>query len=234
MTKISVIVPVLNEAKNIEAFLAYLHQNSNEKLISEILVIDGGSSDGSQNIVSGFSKKHPKVIGLNSPKGRAKQMNFGAAQAKGSILYFLHADSFPPKNFDQSIVEAINDGTKAGCFKMKFDSNHWWLQLTGWFTQFNWKGSRGGDQSLFVEKNIFEHLKGYNEDFIIYEDNEFIYRLYKQGSFKVIQRTLTTSARRFESNGIWRLQFYFIAIHLKKFIGDSPKKLEAYYIKHIH
>tara|TARA_B110000967_G_C18860327_1_gene549542 strand:+ start:1326 stop:2030 length:705 start_codon:yes stop_codon:yes gene_type:complete len=234
MTKISVIVPVLNEAKNIEAFLAYLHQNSNEKLISEILVIDGGSSDGSQNIVSGFSKKHPKVIGLNSPKGRAKQMNFGAAQAKGSILYFLHADSFPPKNFDQSIVEAINDGTKAGCFKMKFDSNHWWLQLTGWFTQFNWKVSRGGDQSLFVEKNIFEHLKGYNEDFIIYEDNEFIYRLYKQGSFKVIQRTLTTSARRFESNGIWSLQFHFMVIHLRKFFGAPPKKLEAYYIKHIH
>ncbi|MDG1394663.1 MAG: TIGR04283 family arsenosugar biosynthesis glycosyltransferase [Flavobacteriaceae bacterium] len=234
MTKISVIIPVLNEAENIEALLAYLHQNSNEKLISEILVIDGGSSDGSQNIVSGFSKKHPKVIGINSPKGRAKQMNFGAAQAKGSILYFLHADSFPPKNFDQSVVEAIREGAKAGCFKMKFDSSHWWLQLTGWFTQFNWKVSRGGDQSLFVEKNIFEHLKGYNEDFMIYEDNEFIYRLYKQGSFKVIQRTLTTSARRFEFNGIWRLQFYFIAIHLKKFFGASPKKLEAYYIKHIH
>lgn len=234
MNKISVIIPVFNEAKNIEALLGYLYQNSTQKLISEILVVDGGSTDGSQKIVSEFSVKHPIVKGLDSQKGRAKQMNFGAAQANGRILYFLHADSFPPKNFDQSIIEAIRKGATSGCFKMKFDGSHWWLQLAGWFTQFNWKVSRGGDQSLFVEKNIFEHLKGYNEDFIIYEDNEFIYRLYKQGMFKVIQRSLTTSARRFESNGIWSLQFHFMVIHLRKFFGAPPKKLEAYYIKHIH
>jgi len=234
MNKISVIIPVFNEAKNIEALLGYLNQNSTQKLISEILVVDGGSTDGSQKIVSEFSVKHPIVKGLDSQKGRAKQMNFGAAQANGRILYFLHADSFPPKNFDQSIIEAIREGATSGCFKMKFDSSHWWLQLAGWFTQFNWKVSRGGDQSLFVEKNIFEHLKGYNEDFIIYEDNELIYRLYKQGMFKVIQRSLTTSARRFESNGIWSLQFHFMVIHLRKFFGAPPKKLEAYYIKHIH
>jgi len=234
MNKISVIIPVFNEAKNIEALLGYLNQNSTQKLISEIIVVDGGSTDGSQKIVSEFSVKHPIVKGLDSQKGRAKQMNFGAAQANGHILYFLHADSFPPKNFDQSIIEAIREGATSGCFKMKFDSNHWWLQLAGWFTQFNWKVSRGGDQSLFVEKNIFEHLKGYNEDFIIYEDNELIYRLYKQGMFKVIQRSLTTSARRFESNGIWSLQFHFMVIHLRKFFGAPPKKLEAYYIKHIH
>ena len=234
MNKISVIIPVFNEAKNIEALLGYLYQNSTQKLISEILVVDGGSTDGSQKIVSEFSVKHPIVKGLDSQKGRAKQMNFGAAQANGRILYFLHADSFPPKNFDQSIIEAIREGATSGCFKMKFDSSHWWLQLAGWFTQFNWKVSRGGDQSLFVEKNIFEHLKGYNEDFIIYVDNELIYRLYKQGMFKVIQRSLTTSARRFESNGIWSLQFHFMVIHLRKFFGAPPKKLEAYYIKHIH
>ena len=234
MNKISVIIPVFNEAKNIEALLGYLNQNSTQKLISEIIVVDGGSTDGSQKIVSEFSVKHPIVKGLDSQKGRAKQMNFGAAQANGRILYFLHADSFPPKNFDQSIIEAIRKGATSGCFKMKFDSSHWWLQLAGWFTQFNWKVSRGGDQSLFVEKNIFEHLKGYNEDFIIYEDNELIYRLYKQGMFKVIQRSLTTSARRFESNGIWSLQFHFMVIHLRKFFGAPPKKLEAYYIKHIH
>jgi rSAM/selenodomain-associated transferase 2 len=234
MNKISVIIPVFNEAKNIEALLGYLNQNSTQKLISEIIVVDGGSTDGSQKIVSEFSVKHPIVKGLDSQKGRAKQMNFGAAQANGHILYFLHADSFPPKNFDQSIIEAIREGATSGCFKMKFDSSHWWLQLAGWFTQFNWKVSRGGDQSLFVEKNIFEHLKGYNEDFIIYEDNELIYRLYKQGMFKVIQRSLTTSARRFESNGIWSLQFHFMVIHLRKFFGAPPKKLEAYYIKHIH
>ena len=235
MNNISIIIPVLNEAKNLEALLTYLQANTTLELISEILVVDGGSSDGSQKIVSDFSKKYPKtIIGLNSPKGRAKQMNLGASQAKGSVLYFLHADSFPPKRFDHHVVESINKGSKAGCFKMKFDSTHWWLRLAGWGTQFNWKSCRGGDQSLFVEKKAFESLGGYNEEFLIYEDNDFIYKLYEHHNFKVLPYWLTTSSRRYHTNGIWTLQFHFWMIHLKKFCGTTPKKLEAYYIKYIH
>ena len=233
MNKISVIIPVLNEAKNIGVLLDYLAQNSNDTLISEILVVDGGSTDGSQKIVSERSKKQTKIIGLNSPKGRAKQMNFGLSHSKGSVLYFLHADSMPPKHFDQYIIEAIDKGSKSGCFKMKFDGTHWWLQLAGWFTQFNWKSCRGGDQSLFVEKTTFEAIGGFNEDFVIYEDNDLIYRLYNQYDFKVLPYWLTTSSRRYEANGIWTLQFHFWMIHLKKILGASPKTLEAYYVKHI-
>jgi len=234
MNSISIIIPVLNEAKNIEALLTYLDLNSSSKLISEILVVDGGSTDGSQEIVSEFSKTHPKVKVLNSPKGRAKQMNLGAVQSKGTALYFLHADSIPPKNFDQYILDAFHKGAKAGCFKMKFDSSHWWLQLAGWFTQFNWKSCRGGDQSLFVEKTAFDDLGGFNEDFVIYEDNDLIYKLYEHYEFKVLPYWLTTSSRRYLDNGIWSLQFHFWMIHLKKFFGATPKKLEAYYLKHIH
>ena len=234
MNSISIIIPVLNEAKTIKDLLTYLNLNSSSKLISEILVVDGGSTDGSQEIVSEFSKTQPKVIGLNSPKGRAKQMNLGASQSKGTVLYFLHADSVPPKNFDEYILNAINQGSKTGCFKMKFDSSHWWLQLAGLFTQFNWKSCRGGDQSLFVEKSAFENLGGFNEDFVIYEDNDLIYKLYEHYGFEVLPYWLTTSSRRYLSNGIWSLQFHFWMIHLKKFFGGTPEKLEAYYLKHIH
>ena len=234
MNSISIIIPVLNEAKTIKDLLTYLNLNSSSKLISEILVVDGGSTDGSQEIVSEFSKTHPKVKVLNSPKGRAKQMNLGAVQSKGTVLYFLHADSVPPKKFDQYILDAFHNGSKTGCFKMKFDSSHWWLQLAGWFTQFNWKSCRGGDQSLFVEKEAFENLGGFNEDFIIYEDNDLIYKLYEHYEFKVLRYWLTTSSRRYLDNGIWSLQFHFWMIHLKKFFGATPKKLEAYYLKHIH
>ena len=234
MNSISIIIPVLNEAKNIEALLIYLDLNSSSKFISDILVVDGGSTDGSQEIVSEFSKTHAKVIGLKSPKGRAKQMNLGASQSKGTILYFLHADSVPPKNFDQYVLDAIQNGSKTGCFKMKFDSGHWWLQLAGWFTQFNWKSCRGGDQSLFVEKTAFDNLGGFNEDFVVYEDNDLIYKLYKQYDFEVLPYWLTTSSRRYLANGIWSLQFHFWVIHIKKFFGATPKKLEAYYLKHIH
>ncbi len=234
MNSISIIIPVLNEAKNIEALLTYLDLNSHSNSISDILVVDGGSTDGSQEIISEFSKIHPKVKVLNSPKGRAKQMNLGAVQSKGTVLYFLHADSVPPKKFDQYILDAFHNGSKTGCFKMKFDSSHWWLQLAGWFTQFNWKSCRGGDQSLFVEKEAFENLGGFNEDFIIYEDNDLIYKLYEHYEFKVLRYWLTTSSRRYLDNGIWSLQFHFWMIHLKKFFGATPKKLEAYYLKHIH
>jgi hypothetical protein len=131
-------------------------------------------------------------------------------------------------------LDAFHKGAKTGCFKMKFDSNHWWLQLAGWFTQFNWKSCRGGDQSLFVEKIAFENLDGFNEDFVIYEDNDLIYKLYEQCDFEVLPYWLTTSTRRYQSNGIWVLQYHFWVIHLKKFFGATPKKLEAYYLKHIH
>ena len=234
MNSISIIIPVLNEAKNIEALLTYLGLNSSSEFISDILVVDGGSTDGSQEIVSEFSKTRPKVVGIKSPKGRAKQMNLGALQSKGTVLYFLHADSVPPKNFDQYILNAIQNDSKAGCFKMKFDSSHWWLQLAGWFTQFNWKSCRGGDQSLFIEKIAFEDLGGFNEDFVVYEDNDLIYKLYEHYNFEVLPYWLTTSSRRYIVNGIWSLQFHFWVIHLKKFFGATPKKLEAYYLKYIH
>nr|WP_144963713.1 glycosyltransferase [Gillisia sp. Hel_I_86] len=176
--------------------------------------------------------------GLNeqksSEKGRAIQINTGAKNARFEVLYFLHADSFPPPNFDQLILNEINAGNKAGCFQMKFDMDHWWLNLMGWFTKFNHKACRGGDQSLFITKNLFEELGGYNETYVVYEDNEFIGRLYKQKEFKVIPKFITTSARKYEEVGVWKLQFCFSSIYLKRSMGASPEELHQYYKRRIN
>ena len=230
MNKISIIIPILNEADTIENLLNHLQENISKKNVSEIIIVDGGSTDGSQNNVSKFTN----IQLLNSKKGRAIQMNFGAKHATGNILYFLHADSFPPKNFDQLIIDEIEKGNKAGCFRMQFKSNHWWLKLAGWLTQFSWKVCRGGDQSLFVTKSLFEMLGGYNENYIIYEDNDLIEKLYKIKEFVVIKKWIKTSARRYNTNGIWRLQYHFFIIHIKKQLGNSAENLNNYYKKNVY
>ena len=232
MNSISVVVPVYNEAKSLHSFLVYL-QKMNSNNIMEFLVVDGGSTDGTQAIALAFSKKHLKFKKIDSAKGRAVQMNVGASKSIGRILYFLHADSLPPKGFDNHILEAVGNNYKSGCFRMKFDSSHWGLKIAGWLTQFNWKSCRGGDQSLFVEKDLFYQIGGYNEAFSVYEDNDLIYKLYTHSNFKVIKQWITTSARRYNSNGVWKLQLHFGVIHFKKYFGATPKNLESYYLKHI-
>lgn len=229
MNKISIIIPILNEADNIGKLLHYLIENSDKELVVDILVVDGGSTDNSVPIVSAFKN----ITLLHSKKGRAKQMNHGAKHASGTVLYFLHADSFPPKNFDKLIMNGVENGNLAGCFKMAFDSKHWWLKLSGWFTQFSWQVCRGGDQSLFVTKSLFNTIGGYNENYIIYEDNILIRQLYNQTRFAVIQKKITTSARLYNKHGIWKLQFHFLMIHLKQWFGAEPDTLHHYYLKYI-
>lgn len=233
MNKISIIIPTLNEATNINRLLLHLLHNSSEKNISEITVVDCGSDDNTQELVQEFIKTNEKVKLFISERGRAKQMNCGALNSKETILYFLHADTFPPKHFDQLILNEVEYGNNAGCFKMKFDSSHWWLQLAGWLTKFSWRACRGGDQSQFITRELFDELGGFNEQFTVYEDNDLINKLYEQQQFVVIQEWITTSARRYNTNGIWKLQFHFWAIYVKKWCGASAEELYAYYLKHI-
>lgn len=226
MSKISVIIPTLNEADNIGRLLDHLIESSTTQ--PEIIVVDGGSTD--ETIV--LAKKYDVSL-ISASKGRASQMNAGARMAQHEILYFLHADSFPPKNYDTLIQNEVEQWNKAGCFRMQFDSSHWWLRLAGWLTKFEWRACRGGDQSQFITKNLFNELGGFDESFTIYEDNDLINKLYALNEFVVIQEQLTTSARRYQSNGTWRLQYHFWAIYVKKWFGASPLELNQYYQKHI-
>ena len=175
----------------------------------------------------------PDILFLEFGKGRAKQMNHGAKKASGDILYFLHADSLPPKYFDEQIIKEVRKGNEIGCFRMKFDSNHFILKFSQWFTRFNFKFCRGGDQSLFITNGIFNELNCYDESYGIYEDCEFIGRVYDNYKFTIINDYVITSARKYECNGSWRLQYHFTVIHLKKWMGASAEDLYHYYKKHI-
>lgn len=225
---LSIIIPTLNEAAHIGHLLEHLKKNSSPKNIKEIIVVDGGSTDGTPSLAKTLGAKT-----ITSEMGRAKQMNKGAELATGHVLYFLHADTYPPKNFDLYILNAIHNNMSSGCFRMKFDTSKKFLRFFAWFSRINNQLCRGGDQSLFVLKDLFQKTGSFNEKYIIYEDTEFIGRLYKTSKFKVLPQHVVTSARKYEQIGTLKLQYHFGIIHLKNLLGVGPDQLYRYYKKNI-
>lgn len=228
MSRISVIIPAFNEAEGIVQVIDHLKISSAGDSIAEIIVVDGSSTDNTVELAD----REGAVILQSSMRRRSSQMNLGARHAGGDVLYFLHADSYPPKGFDEDIIAAIASGAEAGCFRMKWDSRHPLLQFFGWFTRFSNTLCCGGDQSLFISKKLFHEIEGYRE-WPVMEDIDLIRRIKRKTRFKVIKRHVVTSARKYRENGYFRLQFRFAMIHFQYWLGASPDYLYRYYKRHI-
>lgn len=226
---ISIIIPTKNEAAQLPVLLQYLNAVSGKEHIAEIIVSDGNSTDDTVKIAN---LNGAKVV-VSEQAGRGRQMNTGAKNAFGNVLYFLHADSIPPIGFVEDILEKLNDGNIAGCYRLRFDYDHWFLKMNAWFTRYNVNAIRFGDQSLFVRKSVFESIGGFREDLIIMEDQEIIHRIRKKGSFNVIAGYITTSARKYRVNGIYRMQGIFFYIYFRYVFGASQEKLVSIYKKFI-
>jgi len=225
VNKINIIIPVYNEADNIGELLNYLLAlNIPAK---DIIIIDGGSRDDTMEV----AKKFDVQLIESDQKSRAKQMNAGAKIATQNILYFLHADTYPPKDFLKFILDAYNNGIESGCFRLKFDFNHWFLNVNAWFTRFNLNRFRFGDQSLFVSKKVFDRIKGFNENMILLEDQEIIKRIRRHSKFIVFKSHVTTSARKYLKFGVFRLQCMFYYIYTLYALGFSQQSLVKQYRK---
>jgi rSAM/selenodomain-associated transferase 2 len=220
---ISIIIPVYNEEGVIGNTIRYLKRASDPNQIKEIIVVDGGSGDKS---VDEASKEGARIISARL-KGRAAQMNEGARVAEGNILYFLHADTIPPQGFTTDITEAVSNGYPIGCYRLRFDLDHWFLKANTWFTRFDVNAFRYGDQSLFVTKEVFTRAGGFRETHIVMEDNEIIKRLRKHGNFVVVPKEVRTSARKYVNNGVLKMQGIFYLIYLMYQIGCSQEQLLA-------
>lgn len=214
---ISVIIPTYNEADTIAQTINAVRMAASGNNIKEIIVADGQSTDETVAI----AENGGALVFVCSKKGRAAQMNWGSRQATAPILYFLHADSIPPPNFDIDIMRANSNGNGIGCFMLAFDQSHWFLKANCWFTRFNTKYFRFGDQSLFVTKEIFDKAKGFREDLIVMEDQEIIGRLKKWGKFTVIKKPVITSARKYRENGVYKTQGIFFLIYFMYYLGFS-------------
>lgn len=222
---ITVIIPTFNEADVIKQTLAKIEAGDKQHLVKEIIIADGGSTDGTQNI-----SLTEKCLLLNChKKGRAAQMNEAAALANCDILFFLHADSWPPEYFSSQIVSAKEKGFAAGCFRLAFDYKHWFLKLNAWFTRFNINNFRFGDQGLFIGKSDFISSGGFREDHIVMEDQEFIKRFQQKKSFVVLPAAVCTSARKYIENGVFKTQAVFFLIYFLYYLGLSQKNLVKTY-----
>ena len=218
---ISIVIPTYNEAGSIGKTLSRLWSSPGKEFIKEIIIVDGGSSDETLNI----AKQHFARTIIIKKRQRATQLNAGAAAATAEILFFLHADSEPEKDFISKITNAINNNYHCGCFRLLFDTSHWFLSANAWFTRFNINAFRFGDQGLFVTKKVFNKSSGFNEKLVVMEDQEIIHRLKKFSKFKVIDGYVTTSARKYIKHGVYKTQGTFFVIWLFYYLGMSQKNL---------
>jgi rSAM/selenodomain-associated transferase 2 len=228
--KISIIIPTWNEEANIREQINYLQHLAHQPLLEEILVIDAGSRDQTVAI----AKTAGASVHLSPKKGRASQMNFGADLAKGAILYFVHADVQPPQSCLKDIQESIINKKCIGCFAYNFKSDSRLLRMNAFFTQFDWMTNGGGDQTLFVLKERFEELNGFDEQLPIMEDFDFVWRAKKKKyGIHLVKNRALVSARKYEQNSYLKVQlvnaFTFLAFRW----GVSPQKLANWYRKQL-
>jgi rSAM/selenodomain-associated transferase 2 len=219
---ISVIIPVLNEEKTVAATLHALAPLQPH----EIIVVDGGSADRSREIAGQLGAKV-----LTTERGRARQMNCGARHASGEVLLFLHADTRLPDSALLDITSALADARCAGGrFDVELEGRHWMLKTIGALINYRSRATKvgTGDQAIFVRREIFTRMGGY-PDIPLMEDIAFCRALKRTGGVACLRSRVVTSARRWESDGVWRTIFRMWTLKFLYLAGVSPARLKQFY-----
>ena len=221
-----VIIPTYNEEKAHPVTLAQLLTQGGNY---QVLVVDGGSFDGTCEVV----KAEPRITLLNAPKGRASQMNAGAdyvketSHATDDWLLFLHSDTFLPKGAMQRLNDMEpNSSRQAGGFLHRFSGNDWRLRLVSWLNNYRCRRTRiiYGDQALFVRRALFERLGGFPEQPIL-EDVAFCKKLVGQVTPLLLAPPVQTDSRKFIQMGIWRslIRVLFIILSMEFRLPILPR-----------
>ena len=218
--RVSIIIPALNEAACIKETLLSLQTQAPP---FEIIVVDGGSKDNTASEAS----KYARVV--QSERGRAKQMNAGAAAAHGDVFLFLHADTRLPANALTLVRASMKDATKeSGIFRLRFDKETPLLRFYSFCTRLKQPAFCFGDRALFVKNDTFNAIEGF-KSIPIFEDIDIARRLWARGSFAFLPDYVTTAARRFEKKGPFRQQLLNTYLWSRYMFGADPSRLARYY-----
>jgi len=223
-TKISIVIPVLNESALIAQTLSALQPW--RAVGHELIVVDGGSDDAT------LALSEPSVDRIiRSSRGRSRQMNAGARVARGGVLLFLHADTFLPEGADRLIIDGLSrPRTSWGRFDVRLSGRHFLLRITEWLM--NWRsrltGIATGDQGIFVQRRLFEAVGGFPEIELM-EDIALSKTLKRRGRPLCLRHRILTSSRRWERKGILRTILLMWSLRLAYFFGASPGWLARFY-----
>jgi len=221
---LSIIVPSLNEADGIASTLSALAPLRARGV--EVIVADGGSRDGTAERAA----PHVDAV-ISAPRGRAVQMNAGAARARGEILLFLHADTLLPDSADALIAEGLKRTRRGwGRFDVTIAGGHPLLRVVGRLMNLRSRltGIATGDQAIFVTRSMFTAAGGYPE-IALMEDIALSKRLKAYGPPLCLKHRLTTSGRRWETNGVLRTIVRMWLLRLAYWLGADPGKLAMRY-----
>ncbi|MCC6532939.1 MAG: TIGR04283 family arsenosugar biosynthesis glycosyltransferase [Burkholderiales bacterium] len=222
--RVSIVVPALNEAGTIAATLRTLVAARMRG--TELIVVDGGSEDRTVHAARPFAER--VVV---APRGRASQLNAGAAAATGEVLLFLHADSHPPCEADRVVLEAI--GAKAlawGRFDVRIESERKSLRLVSAMMNVRSRASgiATGDQGIFATRALFERIGGFPPQPLM-EDIAFCRAAKRIAAPICLHQVMLTSGRRWEQQGVLRTVLLMWRLRLAYFLGADPRALSARY-----
>jgi len=222
--RLSIVVPALNEEARIGASLHALAPLRRRG--AEVIVVDGGSSDGT---VAAAQPLADRV--LRSPRGRARQMNAGAAQARADTLLFLHADTRLPDDALHAIETALVDPrTHWGRFDVHIEGRPALLKAVAWLMNLRsrWSGIATGDQAIFVRRSAFQWVGGFPDQALM-EDVELSRRLRRWSPPACLRKKVVTSGRRWERDGVWRTVALMWRLRWKYWRGAPPERLAELY-----
>lgn len=221
---ISIIIPTLNEEHNIGKLLSFLVCNDYSQLC-QIIVVDGGSVDATQTEVRKFESV---TLILSSEQSRAIQMNLGAKYSNSDVLYFVHADVVLPPSFYTDIMNALKTSQYGG-YRYRFDSENLLLRINSFFTRFPMMWCRGGDQTLFITRDLFDQLNGFDEYYCVMEDFDLLRRAKQMEKYHIIQKDVIVSARKYHHNSYFNVQLANLRAFRMFNAGVEPKKIRTYY-----